>query len=93
MLIIDVVRCAIRYHLWNLKNLKTPIELLLSRFLNCANGTKSRNASHMIQSIQKWILSKICERQSLKKLTVFLSFTWSILVYFDQYMPLGYSAT
>ena len=47
----------------------------------------------MIQSIQEWILSKICERQSLKKLTVFLSFTWSILVYFDQYMPLGYSAT
>ena len=42
----------------------------------------NRATSHMMQSIQEWILSKICERQSLKKVTVFLSFTWSILYTF-----------
>ena len=62
-----VMRCAIWYHLYNLKNVKTPIGgvvLLLklqptnllketlrhecfSRFLKCANSTKSRKTSHI----------------------------------------------
>ena len=56
------MRCAIWYHLYNVKNLKNTHEGVLqpatllkltllhgcfSRFLNCTNGTKSRNASHM----------------------------------------------
>ena len=53
-----VMRCAIWYHLYNLKNVKNThggVLLLLkvtllhgriSRSLNCANGTKSRKASH-----------------------------------------------
>ena len=62
------MRCAIWYHLYNLKNVKNshggvliltrfrlkPATLLkltllhwyFSRFLNCTNGTKSRNTSH-----------------------------------------------
>ena len=44
-----VMRCAIWYHLYNLKNVKNThggmLLLLLhgcfSRFLNCTNGTKS----------------------------------------------------
>ena len=51
--------CVIRYHLYNLKNVRdTHGEVLLlvkasllhecfSHFLNCANGTKSHNASHI----------------------------------------------
>ena len=47
--------CAIWYHLYNLKNggvllLALKVTLLhgcFSRFLNCTNGTKSRNAPHM----------------------------------------------
>ena len=52
--IIYVVRYAIWYHLYNLKNVKpaTLLKLALfhgsfSRFLNCTNGTESRNASHL----------------------------------------------
>ena len=51
-----VMLCAIWYHLYNLKLLKKthPATLLnvtlldgcFSRFLNCANDTKLRNASH-----------------------------------------------
>ena len=50
------MHCAIWYHLYNLKNVKlkpaTLLKLALlhvcfSRFLNCANGTKSRNAPHI----------------------------------------------
>ena len=67
------MRCAIWYHLCNLKNVKNahggvlPLVVKLqvklatllkvtflhgcfSRFLNCANGTKSRKGSHMIAS-------------------------------------------
>ena len=37
-----VVRCAIWYHLYNLKNLKNTHGGMLSlSFLNCINGTKS----------------------------------------------------
>ena len=54
--------CAIWYHWYNLKNVKSthggvlkPVTLLkltllhgcLSRFLNCTNGTKLRNTSHL----------------------------------------------
>ena len=57
-----VVRCAIWYHLCNLKNVKNThggviilVKLLkltllhgcFSRFLNCTSDTKSRNASHI----------------------------------------------
>ena len=63
-----VVRCAIWYHLYNLKNLKnthrrvlilvcslqpaTLVKLTLlhgcfSRFSDCTNGTKLRNAPHI----------------------------------------------
>ena len=55
----NVTRCAIWYHLYNLKNvthggmlllvkLQAEVTLLhgcFSRFLNCTNGTKSRKAS------------------------------------------------
>ena len=41
-----VVLCAIWSHSCNLKNAKN-IHRCFSRFLNCAHGTKSRNASHM----------------------------------------------
>ena len=56
-----VVRCAIWYHLYNLKNVKntpwrsvacnftkinTPPWVFLM-FLNCTNSTKLRNASHL----------------------------------------------
>ena len=54
---IYVVRCVIWYHLYNLKNLKNTYGGVLilvklqaeatwcfSLFLNCTNGTKSRNA-------------------------------------------------
>ena len=54
--------CAIWYHWYNFKNVKKTqggvlllVKLLLqgclSRFLNCANGTKLSNASQMIDSI------------------------------------------
>ena len=49
--------CAIWYHLYNLKNVKntyggvllfvTILHGCFSRFLNCTNGTKSPNASHI----------------------------------------------
>ena len=51
--------CSIWYHLYNLKNVKSThggVLLLLkvtllhgcfSRFLNCTNGTKSHNTSHI----------------------------------------------
>ena len=52
------MRCAIWYHLYNLKSVKnthggvlilkinTPPWVIFT-FLNCTNGTKSRNASYM----------------------------------------------
>ena len=48
-----VVRCAIWCHLYNLKTMKNTHKLTLlhgcfSRFLNCTNGTKSHNASHIV---------------------------------------------
>ena len=45
---IHVVRCAIWYHLHNLKDVKNT-DGCFSRFLNCANGTKLRNAPHILQ--------------------------------------------
>ena len=50
--------CVIWYHLCNLKNVKnthggvlllkvTLLRVCFSRFLNCTNGTKSRNAGHV----------------------------------------------
>ena len=56
-----VVRCAIWHHLHNLKNVKnthggvlTLVTLLhgcFSRFLNCTNDTKSRNAPQLRHDI------------------------------------------
>ena len=48
-----VMRWTIWYHLHNFKNVKNtqPATLLkLTRFLNCTNGTKSRNAPQLSQS-------------------------------------------
>ena len=57
-----VMRCAIWYHVYNLKNVKnthggllllatllkvTLLHGCFSHFLNCTNVTKSHNASHM----------------------------------------------
>ena len=49
------MRYAIWLHLYNLKNVKnthggvlTLLHGCFSRFLNCTNATKSRNASHML---------------------------------------------
>ena len=45
-----VVRCAIWYHLCNLTNVKIKLTLVhgcFSRFLNCTNSTKSRNAPQL----------------------------------------------
>ena len=55
--------CVIWYHLYNFKNVKNThggVLLLLkvsvlhgccSRFLNCANGTKLRKASHILKKL------------------------------------------
>ena len=63
--------CSIWYHLYNVKNVKSThrgvlllvkVTLLrgcFSRFLNCTNGTKSRNASHMRNVITTFLLD-IC---------------------------------
>ena len=59
------MRCAIWYHLYNLKNVKnthegvltatllklTLLHACLSHFLNCTNDAKSRNASHKIKPL------------------------------------------
>ena len=48
--IIYVVRCAIRWHLYNSQNVRNTHGGVLiwcfSRFLNCTSATKSRNAPH-----------------------------------------------
>ena len=51
---IYAMRCAIWYHLYNLKNVKNMHGVLLTllhgcfpRFLNCTNGTKSRKRSYI----------------------------------------------
>ena len=54
------MRCAIWYHMYNLKNVKnTHREVLVTKsntppwvfftLFNCTNGTKSRNISHVVQ--------------------------------------------
>ena len=60
------MRCAIWYHLYNLKNVKNnhggvllslKVTLLHVRFsssLNCTTDTKSRNASHIAKSRQQY---------------------------------------
>ena len=63
ILFTNVMRCAIWYHLYNLKNVKnthggvlillnlTLLHGCFSRSLNCINGTKSRNASQMFHLV------------------------------------------
>ena len=66
---------AIWYHLYNLKNVKKSMKLKTCNFLNCANGTKSRNTSHMalewvntldavlnncVKSVRAWSYSGPC---------------------------------
>ena len=63
--------CAIWYHLHNLKNVKNShggvillvklavLRSCFSRFLNCANGTKSRKACHMIYRPLNTLLEKL----------------------------------
>ena len=68
------MRCAIWYHFYNLKNVKSThggvlilVKLLkltllhgyFSRFLSCTNGKKSRNAPHLKRSPCK---SKLCSK-------------------------------
>ena len=61
--------CAIWYHLYNLLKL-TLLRGCFSRFLNCANDTKSRNAPHIwvFKKVFKNGPSKICGRQPLKNM-------------------------
>ena len=48
-----MVHCAIWYHEYGLHE-------CFSRFLNCANGTKSRNASHIIETkVNIWDSQKV----------------------------------
>ena len=78
-----MVRCAIWYHLYNLKKPATLLKLTLlhgcfSRFLNCTNGTKSRNASHISRykynhegrEVKKNVLNSVS--QKLITMTVFI---------------------
>ena len=61
----NVVRCAIWYDLYNLKNVKLPMEECLLKlrllhgcfpcFLNCKNGTKLRNAPHIVEEVRHGI--------------------------------------
>ena len=74
-----VIFCAIWHNLCNLKNVKnthggalllvkvTLLHGYFSRFSNCKNGTKSRNASYMIQRRQDQVIVALCngERQVL----------------------------
>ena len=62
---LNVVRCAIWYHLYNLKsrNLKTATLLKLtllhgcfSRFLSCRNGTKSHNAPQIFEASESKVI-------------------------------------
>ena len=58
--LLNVMPCAIWYHLYNLKNVKNThggvlisVKLTLLHgcflcFLNCTNSTKSRNAPHVV---------------------------------------------
>ena len=41
------MHCTIWYHMYNLKNVKNTHWGVFFIFLNCTNGTKSPNASHM----------------------------------------------
>ena len=52
--ICDVLRDLIPFY--NLKNVKTPMEVCFSRFLNCPNGIKSRNASHIFNRVPQALL-------------------------------------
>ena len=72
------MRCTIWYHLYNLKNVKNThggalllvklqaslkVTLLHGQFLDCTNGTKSRNASHVVNS---YLTSKFCLQANFK---------------------------
>ena len=61
------MRCAIMYHMYNLKNVKiTLLHGCFSRFLNGTNGTESCNASHI-----KKLLSKL-KAHGIELLIIFL---------------------
>ena len=67
--------CAIWYHLYNLKNVKNVHAILLNvillhgrfpSFLNCANGTKSRNTVIVVSNIFQgaMIFDRVLSRSS-----------------------------
>ena len=61
VLLIHVMRCAIWYHFRNLR--------CFSHFLNCGNGTKSRNAFHMLELIPKRIVFTPCNKAIPRRLS------------------------
>ena len=54
------MRCAIWYHSHKPATLLklTLLHGCFSRFLNCANGTKTRNASHMKMALNNRVTNK-----------------------------------
>ena len=46
--------CAIWHHLYNSKNAITFSKVAVQFFLNCANGTKSSNTSHLNSFLSKF---------------------------------------
>ena len=71
-ILLFVMRCAIWYHLYNLKNVKnthgrvlmlvlklTLLHGCFSHFLNCAKGTKSCNAPHSLFPVTMEILQQL----------------------------------
>ena len=62
-----VVRCAFWYHLYN-----------FSRFLNCTNGTKPRNASHFsgIKTAERYSLSLVNFTEKERWAVLKISFPW-----------------
>ena len=71
------MRCAIWYHLYNLKNAKnthggavllpkvTLLHGCFSRFLNCTNGTKSRKTSNRVDTSKHDLREEISEHTNV----------------------------
>ena len=69
----NMMRCAIWYHLYNLKNVKkhqwrsVSLSKVAGWKLNCTNGTKSHNTSHIIVIVYCYL-----ERENYKVLKFLL---------------------
>ena len=90
-----VMRCAIWYHLCNLKNVKNThggvlkVALLhgcFSRVLNCTNGAKSRKTSH-IKSLQRFLLCyfTISQKTLCKPLRCLHKTNWKFAKWCENY--------